>query len=358
MKLKLTAIIFLLGISIQQQCKTQTNMETENSFIKYYPFDNIYFDLDSLTFIETDVLLAKNFKTESQYSFKFYAPSEWQDNFYQSVTYKNKVFTLVENHIEIKDSSTKEMINITTNTENIGYDNVVGKHFLVATKTGVIEVQKLEGENGYRIFKIDEQGNIILKINFEHTSIVKKGNTYHHYPYLYYFTCTNEFMVFTSYDQNIPKTVLVNLLSGEITEFNKTFSGVIRTDNEDNISGFIEIFENNKGFETTILNHKWKNNDLELWSNRAETVLIDDVLYISFYHNISTGSSLYAFDINSGELLWQAEVNQLLVGHSEYYNTVNLSAYKDKIIMEGIEAYGHFFQIFDSKTGNRVFSSF
>jgi outer membrane protein assembly factor BamB len=86
--------------------------------------------------------------------------------------------------------------------------------------------------------------------------------------------------------------------------------------------------------------------------------MLGETLYVSFYHGIATGSSLYAFTRSTGKLLWQADVKQLNVSHSEYYNTVLLSNWKNYIILEGIEAEGHYVQIFNKDTGERLFSTF
>ena len=93
------------------------------------------------------------------------------------------------------------------------------------------------------------------------------------------------------------------------------------------------------------------------YKGSAETVLFGDILVIAVFHDISTGSELSAFNINTGEKLWEADVKQLAVPHSKYYNKVILSCYENKIIMEGVEAYGHYLQIFDLETGKRLFES-
>jgi len=97
--------------------------------------------------------------------------------------------------------------------------------------------------------------------------------------------------------------------------------------------------------------------DYDIVYNPSVTALVHgDKLILALYHPISTGSDLLALDINTGKILWHANVEQVNASHSEYYNTVNLYAYKDKVLMEGIESYGKYLQVFDIKTGAALYS--
>jgi hypothetical protein len=331
-------------------------MET-NLLEKYYPFNGYYIDLENLKELEVDILPASDFKKVSIYSFRFYAPRNWIDNFYKSVTYKNNIFSIKkDNSIEIFDNVLKKHITFINQNNSFSFDNTVGNHFLFATKTGVVEVKKINNPNNYIITKYNEKGNKIFETEFEHTYIKIEGNVHTSNPYLTYLTCTNDYIIFNSYNRTIPKTISVNLLTGEKIVYRTNFVAVIRTDNEDNIHGFLEIKDN--GFKCTIINNIWRDNIKNFYSNSAETLVKDSILVISFYHKISTGSSLFAYNWHTGKLLWQADVKQLNISHSEYYNIIYLSLYKNKIIMEGIEAEGKYVQIFDLLTGKRLFSTF
>jgi len=353
-KIKYFFIVFLF-LFLVLNCLSQKNMEN-NIFEKYYPFDGYLIDLDKLERLEIDILPASDFKRESIYYFRFYAPRNWVDNFYQSVVYKNNVFSIKNNHsILVSDYSSQKRITEINRNNKFELENSVGNHFLFSTKTGVIEVKKISNLQNYVVTKYDEKGNIIFETEIEHTYIKIEGNTHHSNPYLGYLTCTNEFLVFNSYDKRLPKTVTVNLIDGKVTIYRANYDAVIRTDNEDNIPGFLEIKEN--GFKCTILNNVWRANVKDLYSNTAETLVKDTILVIAFYHTISTGSSLFAYNLHTGKLLWHADVVQIMASHSEYWNTVYLSSYKNLIIMEGVEAYGEYVQIFDVKTGKRLFST-
>jgi hypothetical protein len=356
--MKKIIISIILLLNIQFSCNTQTINQMEDKNLKFYPFDGYYVDLEKLQRIEIDGILPTNFKSLSIYAFRFYAPEQWINNFYKECSFNNCLFKIEKDQsISIKDRNTSKVITVNNPDKDIAVENVTGAHFLFSTSNGVIEIKSLEGKNGYQVRNYIESGKCKYSLNIEHTKIEVKGNTNYHKPYLSYYTCTDKYLIFTSYNREFPKTVQVNLADGKVTNYNFTINGVIRTDMEENIPGFICIDENKKSFKTIILNHTWTASPDNLWANTAETVLIDNTIYIAFYHGIATGSSLYAFDIISGKELWKADVKQLNVDHSEYYNKVYLSAYKNRIIMEGIEAEGKYLQIFDSKSGERIYSS-
>ncbi len=69
---------------------------------------------------------------------------------------------------------------------------------------------------------------------------------------------------------------------------------------------------------------------------------------------------MHCFDLRTNKIKWTAGVKQVNADYSEYYNTVTLSMYEDKIIMEGIESYGNYGQLFDAESGESlaVFGSF
>jgi hypothetical protein len=80
---------------------------------------------------------------------------------------------------------------------------------------------------------------------------------------------------------------------------------------------------------------------------------------IARYSPIATGATLYKVNIGGDkrELIWQADVEQLNVGHSQYYNDLYLSRFKDKIILEGREASGSYLQIFNNQNGKLLYIS-
>jgi hypothetical protein len=350
---------FLMSL-ILMSCSGPTNHPAQgnNDPEKYYPFDGKYIDLDELELIRPAGIYVETFKTQSKFAFRFNAPSDWLENFAQNAEYKNATFKIDENHILWISESGGQSKKIDEPGKDLVVDNVVGAEFLVAINGGVVRVSRYGDETGYHISKFDETGKQLFKIEIKHTDIEVKGNTYYHHPYLYYFACTPDYMVFTSNDRSYKKTVQVHLSDGKVTEFNFITSGIIRDEDEINVPGYITIDEDRASFKTLILNLSWNAKIPENAYNTAETLMKGDTLYVSFYHGISSGSSLYAFNRNTGEQLWKADVKQLDIPHSEYWNTVRLSRYENRIILEGVEEGGKYVQIFDAADGHRLFSTF
>lgn len=324
-----------------------------------YPFEGKYIDLEVLMLIKPVGTYPENFKTTSKYAFRFSAPNDWLNNFSQDAEYAGSKFNINEKgellFKSVQDADYKKIDALPAGSSR---DNVVGNELLLAVNKGVVRASRLQEENYYLIKKYDETGKVLFEKTVKHTDITVDGNTNYHHPYLYYFGCTPDYLVFTSNNRDYPKTVTVFLSDGKITEYDFSIAGFIRDEDEANVPGFIVIDRDKNTVKTLLLNLSWTE-ELEGGSyNKAEILMVGDVLYVSFYHGIATGSSLYAFERTTGKRLWQADVKQLNVSHSEYYNTVFLSNWKDYIILEGIEAEGHYVQIFNINSGERVFSTF
>jgi hypothetical protein len=89
--------------------------------------------------------------------------------------------------------------------------------------------------------------------------------------------------------------------------------------------------------------------------NTAATLSAGDRLIIAPFHRIATGASLFAVD-SRGQIAWTAEVQQLNVPHSKYFNDVALERVGDTVVMRGYEAAGCYLQLFDVKTGRRLYA--
>lgn len=343
----LTLALFLL-INIPLKAQKNLNHNPES----LYPFEDYYINLDNLERVEANGTLSSDFKTSSKYSGRFVKAS------YDNVRFRDKEFTLLpENGLKIVDLRTG-MEKILENKEKDIEKDINGRSYVFCTNDGVVHLKKLQGEHGYMIYKYDEDGNEMFSVQIEHTDIVREGNVRHHHPYLYYFMHTNDYLIFTSYDREYEKTCVVNLENGDTDFFEFIAAGVIRGEDENSIDGYAIIPDNSEKLEVKYLDNSWQANLKHLLnSNKVETILEDSTLIVADYHQISTGSNLSAFNIHTGELLWQADVKQMNAEHSEYYNEVILSMYDNKILMEGIESYAHYLQIFDIKTGERLFVS-
>ncbi len=344
------ALVFFGGSQIKQQPMDQKN---------YYPFEGKYIDLEELKFVVPAGVITENFKTTSKYAFRFSAPSEWLSNFNKAATIGQCKFTISsDNELYFKSSPTAEFEKIDALGESVKLDNVVGNDFLLPLANGVVRVSRLQEEDVYRIIKYDLTGKPIYEENIKHTEVTIDGNTYYHHPYLYYFGCTPSYMIFTSNDRVYPKTVTIALSTGIIQEYDFIIAGFIRDEDESNVPGFVDMERDGRKFTTRLLNLTWSSEMPVLSCNRAEILMMGEILYISFYHSLSTGATLFAYNRSEGNLLWKADVKQMNISHSEYYNTVHLSAWNNYIIMEGIEAEAHYVQIFNRDSGERLFSTF
>ncbi len=240
--------------------------------------------------------------------------------------------------------------------------NTSGRDMLVKGNNCIIHVKDLDGETGYIFSCYDEFGNEAWKEQTGHTEIEIKGDTHYLKRYLNYFEHNTKYIIFTTnvFYSEFRKTIILDISSGKLTELPITVSGVL-FDKQDNIIGLLSY--NEKENEISFFD---KMSDKVLWKysytdravnpSKITALLHDDILILALYHQISTGSDLLAMDLKTGNLKWHAQVDQVNAEHSRYYNRVNLFRYKDKILMEGIESYGKYLQVFNVTTGAKLFS--
>ncbi len=240
--------------------------------------------------------------------------------------------------------------------------NINGRDLLFKSPGSIVHVKDLEGEYGYIISSYDENGKELYKKQLHHTKIEITGNTHHHERILNYFTHNSKYVIFTTsvFSREFSKTVILDLTSGQLTEIPVSVDGVL-FDRQDNITGLFQF--DGKNNEITFFNNqnddvlwKYKYDYKVVYASRVTALIHEDKLILALYHQISTGSDLLALDLKTGSLFWHADVNQVNASHSEYYNTVNLYSYNDKVLMEGIESYGKYLQIFDVNTGAKLYS--
>jgi hypothetical protein len=205
-------------------------------------------------------------------------------------------------------------------------------------------------------------GEMTGHLRIKHTEVKEeKKNEFHYDRYLYPFDYRENYLVFSGSGHSIEnqKTMVVNLESMECKEYDFNLSAVIWDDFEREIKGYLLMPEGNEYGEKTTIKMFWKTDssytELEIpyASETCKTILWGNQLIVANYHRISTGSSLHCFDTYTKKKLWTADVLQMMVDHSKYYNKVTLSKYQNKIIMEGNEAYGNYLQIFEMSTGKR-----
>lgn len=294
----------------------------------------------------------------------FYDVSVTSYGFNWNVVYLNgKKFSLDQknNKVIIHDISNNQISEI-NDKYSVYKRNINGRDLLFKGPGSIVHVKDLEGEYGYIISSYDENGKELYRKQLHHTKIEITGNTHHHERILNYLTHNSKYVIFTTsvFSREFSQTVVLELASGTLTEIPISTDGVL-FDRQDDIQGLFqydgdskEIIFYDKLSDDILWKYKYSYN--VVYASSVTALIQGDKLILALYHSISTGSDLLALDINTGKILWHANVDQVNASHSEYYNTVNLYAYKDKVLMEGIESYGKYLQVFDIKTGATLYS--
>ncbi len=332
---------------------TNNNIISINPNVKVnvYRFKNKLLDLYKLKFIDTT--LTKNYteiKREDIHAGMF---SKNPNS--NKVIYKNYYFELKENRdVSISNSNGKLIKTISDPDKNILADNISGNSTIFSVSTGVVVAIRLNEENGYHIKKYDEKGNTLNIWKIAHTIYNKKDNEIESIPFLYYFAHTDNAMIFSSmHHSKAQSTIIMSLNDSTRIKTDKSTGGIIVNPKDNSLAGIISFSD--KSMEVNMGTKSW-NSINEGWGDAAKTVLNDSILVIARYHNIATGCSVNAYNVNTGNLLWKGDVKQLNVGHSKYYNIVHLTLFENKLILEGNEAYGDYLQVLDLNTGKNLFT--
>jgi hypothetical protein len=354
-KLFIPAFIGIVCITFFNQGnanKTDAYSPTDTSLIRIYKFKNKILNLDLLK-IQDDSAFQNYVEIKRENLHSDYFDQNLND---KKVIYKNFVFELKGNReISILDNKGKFIKTIPDPDKNISSDNTSGNAVIFSMSTGIISVIRLSEDNGYHIHKFDEKGNVINTWIIAHTMYKKYDNTVESIPYLYYFAHTDKEVVFSSMlYSDTHETIILNIEDGTQKKINNSTGGIIIDPKNNSLAGTINFNDDKKIMEVTMDSKTWKTEN-EGTANSAKTVLKDSVLFMARYHSIATGSHVNAYNAYTGKLLWKGDIKQLNVGHSEYYNTVFLTLYKDKLILEGNEAGGDYLQVLDAKTGKNLF---
>lgn len=355
--LLLLSLISLLSCTTPQTLKTepekfQLNDTAECSNL--YPFQAYYINLDENNAVLIDGIPSADFKTCSKYAHRFTNPVS------DSVIIDGKKFIVVKN-------KEKGIYNVNIfegekllNTIKLPVENPlpeVHEYYinLFPYKNDLIMFMEDMYTTHYIICKYNTEGKELISKEIEHTYITHpEPNTNHYNRYLYFNDLTASQMVFTSHIAFADKfkTIVLSLDDFSVTEYDKTANGLILDENEKNLSGFVT--QDNDHFTVQMIDNRKFEFEIKYGNPACEFILKDNLLYIANYHPIATGSSLHCFDLQTGKMKWTADVKQVMASHSEYYNKVTLSMFKNKIIMEGDESYGDYVQIFDAGTGKRL----
>jgi hypothetical protein len=88
----------------------------------------------------------------------------------------------------------------------------------------------------------------------------------------------------------------------------------------------------------------------------SDALVAGDRVVLLRWHRIATGSRLECRALADGALAWRADVAQLDVPHSQYWNGARVFLRGATVVIAGQEAGGSYVQGFDLATGRRLFA--
>lgn len=342
-----------LAIFLIQGMKGGNNAFPNSDTTYVYKFKDKFLDLNLLKLSDTVSKNAVKIKRDNFYSNTFVSD---ENDFIAN--YKTYTFKLNTNReLSIYDNKNKIVKTIPDPDKNIPLDNIAGNSLIFSASDGIVLVQRLSEEDGYHIKKYDELGTLLNSWTIAHTIYKKYDNTVESIPHLYYFAHTSDEIIFSSMNSDKPEeSVVLNITDGTKRTISKSTGGIIIEPKDNSLTGLIHFNEHAKTMEIE-LNGKTLKTAFNGYDDAAKSILTDSILVVAIYDNIATGCIVNAYNTSTGILLWKGDVKQLLVGHSEYYNLVYLTRFKNMIILEGNEAGGDYLQVLDLKTGKSLFAS-
>lgn len=361
-QLLVISLILSCGIEDSKPPTATPTLEKEypEECSKFYPFDGGLIDLETLERIVTDGDLATDFKSCSKYNGRFYNQAG------DSISIGNRTFKLnmqrKKRLYELEVYNGDELLKSVSLPVNDPLAEVQEySAFMIPYKKSFFVIMSDFYDVFYRVVEYDLNGNGIQKQDIEKTYVTHpEPNSNHHHPYLYYSTYTNSEIVFTSHMAfaDTMKTVMLNMETFETRTYDRGATGYVLDDDDAEVIGFVSTeqdYEKNLTYcHLGMLNGVDYNFELEGTMPACNFLLADSLLYVANYHPIATGSDLHCFDLRTGKRKWHGDVLQIQTGHSEYWNSVTLTKYKGKIVMEGNEAHGSYVQVFDAKSGKRL----
>ncbi|HEY7955355.1 MAG TPA: hypothetical protein VII38_08680 [Polyangia bacterium] len=117
--------------------------------------------------------------------------------------------------------------------------------------------------------------------------------------------------------------------------------------------GTLAIDEAHHALSAILGQLSWRAPIPEVFADSLDAIVDGDQVIVALYSPATGGAALISFELASGKRRWTAEVAELAVAHSEYWNVVTIEKRKDEIVLRGDEAGGCTVQIFDAKTGKR-----
>lgn len=326
---------------------------TEETALQWYPFDNKVLNLETLQYEKSENERPESFKTNSKYAVRYRGLAV------DKLAYQGMLFeALGDNSLLLKNLETKAVVPLPNKEKGLP---VQGRSLLLEATNGVVYIKPLQADNGYMVYKYDQTGKELFGIQITHSEFVQHNELTYHLPYLGYLTHTASTVVFASYVNRIPKTVVLNTLDGSLSQFDFSSVGIIRDAEMDtDIHGFVQLNKANSSINITYISDNFEFKQPYFKNiTQLETLVLDETLVLVAYNGRSPEVHLFAIDLPSHTLKWEAEVAPLgTQATSTYFNAVWIAAYKGKIILEGYESKGKHLQIFDSSNGKRIWKSF
>lgn len=296
----------------------------------------------------------KDFKLTSKYANRFHVFS-LSGEIPTSVVYKDRPFRVVdESHIGYKVSAGSREIKVETKTEDETLDQVAGNQILLGLPDGIVYIQRLEGEGGYKVSRYDDWARVKYKQNVPHTNVIEKNGMEFKVPYLFYFMHTDRFLVFnTPTSKDVRKTVVMDLKDGKMLPIESNICGAIRAENDIAIKGYILREDERKAIKVSMPGANWALKENNITKVTVETLLTDSIMVMARHYKGAAGISLAALNAKTGKVVWVGEVKQPTAAPTNIY----LSLYKNTLLMEGVQPGGNYLEAFDVATGKRTYST-
>lgn len=177
---------------------------------------------------------------------------------------------------------------------------------------------------------------------------------------LYYKQGTARHLLFASTFSSKKHAEIVERDGGKTVASAATQDAAIVEDEAGKLLGMVIIGERRDGkcelqLQSPQGQARWKAPvSIDGFGDSASIVVAGELLVVAHFHRIATGSSLTALELTTGAIKWKADVQQLQIAHSKYWNDVTLTRAGNILTLRGVEAGGCHLQTFDLATGRRL----